>query len=161
MMRKMSNKDAKSEERHYVYLVRCADDSLYCGWTTDLKRRIDAHNGHISGGAKYTRGRRPVTLVYSESFHQKQEAQRIELANCYTEETDAEKVRAYFESERRLKEKNALVVHKTDTSYWELFRSFPPCSGVAMGADRLIALLSGRKSIEPVLPFSIIERPSV
>ncbi len=85
----------------------------------------------------------------------------IELANCYTEETDAEKVRAYFESERRLKEKNALVVHKTDTSYWQLFRTFPPCSGVAMGADRLIALLSGRKSIEPVLPFSIIERPSV
>ena len=61
------------EERHYVYLVRCADDSLYCGWTTDLKRRIDAHNGHISGGAKYTRGRRPVTLVYAESFHQKQD----------------------------------------------------------------------------------------
>ena len=85
----------------------------------------------------------------------------IELANCYTEETDAEKVRAYFESERRLKEKNALVVHKTDTSYWELFRTFPPCSGVAMGADRLIALLSGRKSIGPVLPFSIIERPPV
>ena len=80
MMRKMSNKDAKSEERHYVYLVRCADDSLYCGWTTDLKHRIDAHNGHISGGAKYTRGRRPVTLVYAESFHQKQEAQRREYA---------------------------------------------------------------------------------
>ena len=65
MMRKMSNKDAKSEERHYVYLVRCADDS---------------HNGHIPGGAKYTRGRRPVTLVYAESFHQKQEAQRREYA---------------------------------------------------------------------------------
>ena len=80
MMRKMANKDAKSEERHYVYLVRCADDSLYCGWTTDLKRRIDAHNGDIPGGAKYTRGRRPVTLVYSERFHQKQEAQRREYA---------------------------------------------------------------------------------
>ena len=80
MMRKMANKDAKSEERHDVYLVRCADDSLYCGWTTDLKRRIDAHNGDIPGGAKYTRGRRPVTLVYSESFHQKQEAQRREYA---------------------------------------------------------------------------------
>ena len=80
MMRKMANKDAKSEERHYVYLVRCADDSLYCGWTTDLKRRIDAHNGDIPGGVKYTRGRRPVTLVYSESFHQKQEAQRREYA---------------------------------------------------------------------------------
>ena len=70
----------ESKEMHYIYLVRCSDDSLYCGWTTDLKRRIDAHNGHISGGAKYTRGRRPVILVYSESFHQKQEAQRREYA---------------------------------------------------------------------------------
>ena len=70
----------ESKKMHYIYLVRCSDDSLYCGWTTDLKRRIDAHNGHISGGAKYTRGRRPVTLVYAESFHQKQEAQRREYA---------------------------------------------------------------------------------
>ena len=70
----------ESKGMHYIYLVRCSDDSLYCGWTTDLKRRIDAHNGHIPGGAKYTRGRRPVTLVYAESFHQKQEAQRREYA---------------------------------------------------------------------------------
>ena len=70
----------ESKEMHYIYLVRCSDDSLYCGWTTDLNRRIDAHNGHIPGGAKYTRGRRPVTLVYAESFHQKQEAQRREYA---------------------------------------------------------------------------------
>ena len=70
----------ESKEMHYIYLVRCSDDSLYRGWTTDLKRRIDAHNGHIPGGAKYTRGRRPVTLVYAESFHQKQEAQRREYA---------------------------------------------------------------------------------
>ena len=70
----------ESKEMHYIYLVRCSDDSLYCGWTTDLKRRIDAHNGHIPGGAKYTRGRRPVTLLYAESFHQKQEAQRREYA---------------------------------------------------------------------------------
>ena len=70
----------ESKEMHYIYLVRCSDDSLYCGWTTDLKRRIDVHNGHIPGGAKYTRGRRPVTLVYAESFHQKQEAQRREYA---------------------------------------------------------------------------------
>ena len=70
----------ESKEMHYIYLVRCSDDSLYCGWTTDLKRRIDAHNGHIPGGAKYTRGRRPVTLVYSESFHNKQDAQRREYA---------------------------------------------------------------------------------
>lgn len=78
MMQKMANKEVKSEERHYVYLVRCADDSLYCGWTTDIERRIEAHNGLIPGGAKYTRGRRPVELVYSESFHNKQDAQRRE-----------------------------------------------------------------------------------
>ena len=70
----------ESKEMHYIYLVRCSDDSLYCGWTADLNRRIAAHNGHIPGGAKYTRGRRPVTLVYAESFHQKQEAQRREYA---------------------------------------------------------------------------------
>lgn len=70
----------EADELHYIYLVRCADDSLYCGWTTDLKRRIDAHNGLIPGGAKYTRGRRPVELVYSESFHNKQDAQRREYA---------------------------------------------------------------------------------
>ena len=70
----------EADELHYIYLVRCSDDSLYCGWTTDLKRRIDAHNGHIPGGAKYTRGRRPVTLVYAESFHHKQDAQRREYA---------------------------------------------------------------------------------
>lgn len=75
-----SGQGDESKEMHYIYLVRCSDDSLYCGWTTDLKRRIDAHNGHIPGGAKYTRGRRPVTLVYAESFHQKQEAQRREYA---------------------------------------------------------------------------------
>ena len=75
-----SNQGDESEEMHYIYLVRCADDSLYCGWTTDLKRRMDAHNGHIPGGAKYTRSRRPVALVYAESFHQKQEAQRREYA---------------------------------------------------------------------------------
>ena len=68
MMRKMANKDAKSEERHYVYLVRCADDSLYCGWTTDLKRRIDAHNGHIPGGAKYTVNRMLCISVLWHGF---------------------------------------------------------------------------------------------
>ena len=57
---------------HYVYLVRCADDSIYCGWTTDLKKRVRAHNS--GQGAKYTRSRRPVKLVYAEEFAEKQEA---------------------------------------------------------------------------------------
>ena len=57
---------------HYVYLVRCADSTLYCGWTTDLEKRVRAHNS--GQGAKYTRSRRPVKLVYAEEFEEKQEA---------------------------------------------------------------------------------------
>ena len=67
-------------ERYFTYILRCADESLYCGWTTNLEKRVDAHNGLITGGAKYTKGRRPVTLVYYESFFQKQEAQSREYA---------------------------------------------------------------------------------
>ncbi len=49
-----------------VYICRCADNSLYTGITTDLARRIHEHN-HTRGGARYTRSRRPVTLVYAEA----------------------------------------------------------------------------------------------
>ena len=57
---------------HHVYPVRCADSTLYCGWTTDLEKRVRAHNS--GQGAKYTRSRRPVKLVYAEEFAEKQEA---------------------------------------------------------------------------------------
>lgn len=57
---------------HYVYLLRCADGSLYCGWTTDLPRRLRAHNA--GRGAKYTRARRPVQLVYAETYAEKSAA---------------------------------------------------------------------------------------
>jgi len=84
-------------------------------------------------------------------------ARGIELANCYSEETNAEKVRAFFASEKAVKEKNALVPHKVDDDYWKLFSSkdvpFPECSGVAMGLDRLIMVLTGRQTIDSVLPF--------
>jgi len=82
-------------------------------------------------------------------------ASGTELANCFTEETQAEEVRCFFESEKAAKEKNALVRHDVDNDYWKLFRSggFPPCSGVAMGLDRLIMVLTGRKTIDGVLPF--------
>lgn len=49
-----------------VYLVRCADGSLYAGVTTDPERRLRQHNGELAGGARYTRARRPVELVYRE-----------------------------------------------------------------------------------------------
>jgi putative endonuclease len=45
----------------YVYLLRCADESLYCGWTTDVQRRLAAHRSGIA--SRYTRSRRPVELV--------------------------------------------------------------------------------------------------
>ncbi len=61
---------------HYVYIVRCSDGSLYTGWTTDIERRISAHNA--GKGAKYTRSRRPVELVHLESFEEKTAAQKRE-----------------------------------------------------------------------------------
>ena len=61
---------------NYTYIVRCADGTLYTGWTTDLDRRVAAHNAGV--GAKYTRQRRPVELVHSEAFPTKEEALRRE-----------------------------------------------------------------------------------
>ena len=63
---------------NYVYMLRCADGTLYTGWTTDLERRLAAHNA--GEGAKYTRSRRPVVLVYSETLPTRQEALRREAA---------------------------------------------------------------------------------
>jgi putative endonuclease len=56
----------KKQAKHFVYLLRCADHSLYCGITADLQRRVQQHNGELAGGAKYTRAKRPAKLVYFE-----------------------------------------------------------------------------------------------
>jgi putative endonuclease len=58
-------------------MLKCSDDTLYTGITTDLKRRVDEHN-NSSKGAKYTRIRRPIELVYSESFEDKSSASKRE-----------------------------------------------------------------------------------
>lgn len=63
---------------NYTYIVECRDGSLYTGWTTDLKKRISAHNAGT--GAKYTKTRRPVKLLYWEEFETKQEAMKREYA---------------------------------------------------------------------------------
>ena len=57
---------------NYTYIVRCSDGTFYTGWTNDLEKRIAAHNS--GEGAKYTRCRRPVELVYYERFETKEEA---------------------------------------------------------------------------------------
>jgi putative endonuclease len=63
---------------HFVYLILCADHTLYTGYTTNVERRLAAHNAGT--GARYTRGRRPVTLVTTWHFTSKGEALRAERA---------------------------------------------------------------------------------
>ncbi len=83
----------------------------------------------------------------------------VELANCYTEEADPDAIKKYYLEESPLKqgnnpEKSTPIPHKTDKSYHRYFHSdFPECSGVAMGLDRLLMLLSGRKSLRGVILF--------
>ncbi len=65
-------------EYNYVYILRCGDGSLYTGWTNHLEERVAAHQA--GRGAKYTRGRGPVELVYWECFSTREEAMRREYA---------------------------------------------------------------------------------
>ena len=59
-------------EKNFTYIVECSDHTLYTGWTNDLEKRITVHNE--GKGAKYTKTRRPVRLVYFETFATKEEA---------------------------------------------------------------------------------------
>ncbi len=61
---------------HYTYMVECSDGSLYTGYTTDVERRTQTHNA--GKGAKYTRSRLPVRLVYYETYETKNQAMRRE-----------------------------------------------------------------------------------
>jgi len=63
---------------YYLYILKCSDDSLYTGITTDLKRRVGEHNtGKL--GAKYTMARRPVEMVYSKKFKDRSNATKQEI----------------------------------------------------------------------------------
>lgn len=68
----------EKKDKHYFYVLECADASLYAGYTNDLERRVAQHNA--GKGAKYTRCKRPVKCVYYEIFASKQEAMRAEYA---------------------------------------------------------------------------------
>lgn len=63
---------------NYTYLLECSDHSFYCGWTNDLDKRVMAHNS--GNGAKYTKSRRPVALVYYETYETKEAAMKREAA---------------------------------------------------------------------------------
>lgn len=78
----------------YTYIVKCADGSLYTGWTTNLEARVMAHNnGH---GARYTRSRLPVTLVYYELQPDESQARKREYAIKQLKRKDKEQLIAGF-----------------------------------------------------------------
>lgn len=68
----------RSAEGVYVYMVECADGTFYTGWTVDVKTRLEAHNA--GKGARYTRSRRPVRLVYRETVPTRSSALKREAA---------------------------------------------------------------------------------
>jgi putative endonuclease len=70
--------DKRGDILFFVYIAQCGDGSLYTGWTTDLEKRMAAHNA--GRGAKYTRSKRPVTLLYHEEMPSINEALRREIA---------------------------------------------------------------------------------
>ncbi len=74
----MKEKEKAEPGENVVYFLLCRDHTFYCGWTNDLDKRVSTHNA--GKGAKYTKGRRPVKLVYWEVFSSKQEAMRREAA---------------------------------------------------------------------------------
>lgn len=78
-----------NQASQYVYILRCSDGTLYTGWTNNLEKRLEAHNH--GEGAKYTRSRRPVELVYSQAFVTRSEAMSREAA--IKKMTRAEKLR--------------------------------------------------------------------
>lgn len=76
MMEKAKKKNKVEEFMPYTYILKCFDGTFYTGWTTDLDKRLNTHNKGI--GAKYTRSRLPVELIYWEEHSTRSEAQKRE-----------------------------------------------------------------------------------
>lgn len=71
--------DTNTQELWYIYLAECKDKTLYCGITNNLIKRFWQHNGILAGGAKYTKGRRPVTLLAFCAADDKSLALKLEI----------------------------------------------------------------------------------
>ena len=78
------------EKLNYVYMIECSDGTYYTGWTTHLKERVQSHNG--GNGAKYTRSRRPVHLVYYEICTSRSEALKREYEVKHLSRTEKERM---------------------------------------------------------------------
>ena len=69
-------RQVQEHPKNFTYIVECSDGTLYTGWTNNLEHRVETHN--VGKGAKYTKSRRPVKLVYFETYSSKEEAMRRE-----------------------------------------------------------------------------------
>lgn len=81
----------------YVYILRCGDGSLYTGITTDPQRRLRQHRGEIKGGAKYTRARLPIQMVWLESQFDRASATRREIEIKRLKSASKEQLLSNFE----------------------------------------------------------------
>ncbi|MBU5454912.1 GIY-YIG nuclease family protein [Caproiciproducens sp. MSJ-32] len=104
---------------NYVYMLECSDGSLYTGWTNNLEKRIAAHNN--GKGAKYTRVRLPVKLVYYEEYEDKIEAMKreYEIKRLSRKEKvkliKSEEYQAMLKKMARLEEENEILNYFTNT----------------------------------------------
>jgi len=78
------------EKKHYAYMLRCADNTIYSGYAVDIEKRVNVHNR--GKGAKYTRARLPVALVYYEEYNTKTEALHREIEFKKLSKKDKEKL---------------------------------------------------------------------
>lgn len=99
---------------NYTYIVRCSDGTLYTGWTNDLNKRIKAHNN--GKGAKYTKPRLPVELVYAKEHATKEEAMKDEYRiKQLPRKQKQELCRDYEEAQRKIEAKKH-IKNKTGNS---------------------------------------------
>lgn len=87
---KKDKQDAKVSEVNYTYILECKDGTYYTGWTNNLEKRLKDHNE--GRGAKYTKARLPVSLIYYEEFQTKEEAMRREYAIKHMTRSEKEKI---------------------------------------------------------------------
>lgn len=96
------------EKKNYTYILKCKDDTLYTGWTNNLKKRLEDHNA--GKGAKYTKYRRPVQLVYYESYDTKEEAMRREyVIKCMTRKEKIKLIGKFIDCKFTFLEENASI----------------------------------------------------
>ena len=86
----MKNISIKVNELNYTYILECKDGTYYTGWTNNLEKRLKDHNE--GRGAKYTKARLPVSLIYYEEFQTKEEAMRREYAIKHMTRSEKEKL---------------------------------------------------------------------